>query len=81
MFVLGATVAGPVLTIETSAELLAGVTLMLQVLLVTITGTESVALALKEEVPPAPVGVPVTAPVEVLRVKPGGSDPGVIENV
>jgi hypothetical protein len=81
MFVLGAAVAGPVLTIETSAELVAGVTVMLQ-LLPTVTGTESVALAVKEKgLPAAVVGVPVTAPEAVFRLKPGGSDPGAIENV
>lgn len=81
MFESAATVAGPVFVMETSAALPAGVTVILQVLLVTNTGTASVALALKEEVPPAPVGVPVTAPVDVFRVKPVGSDPRVIENV
>jgi hypothetical protein len=81
MFAFGATVAGPVLTIETSAELAAGVTVMLQLLL-TVTGVESVALAVKEKgLPTAVVGVPVTAPEAVFRLKPGGSDPGVIENV
>jgi hypothetical protein len=30
---------------------------------------------------PAVVGVPVIAPVEVFRVKPGGSEPLMIENV
>jgi hypothetical protein len=80
MFVFGATVAGPVLTIETSAELVAGVTVMLQLLL-TVTGTESVALAVKEKgLPTAVVGAPVTAPEVVFRLKPGGSDPGAIEN-
>jgi len=80
-FEFGAIVAGPVLLIEISAELAAGVTLTLQVLLVTKTGTESVALVLNEEVPPAPVGVPVIAPVEEFRIKPAGSVPAVMENV
>jgi ABC-type transport system involved in cytochrome c biogenesis permease component len=84
MFANAGAVAGPVLTIETSAELAAGVTVMLQLLFVTVTGgaSESLALALKEKgLPTAVVGVPVTAPVVVFRVKPAGSDPGVIENV
>ena len=69
---------------ETSAELVDGVTVMPQVLLVAVTGvgvSESVALVLKEDTPPAPVGVPVTAPVVAFRFKPAGSDPGVIVNV
>ena len=50
-----------------------GATLMLQ-LLVAVTGgpAESVAVSPKLEIPPAPVGVPVTAPVEAFRFKPGG---------
>ena len=73
-----ATVAGALLTIETSAA--AATTVMLQ-LLVPIPDAESWALATKED-RPATVGVPVIAPVEGLRrVKPGGSDPPVIENV
>jgi hypothetical protein len=53
---------------------------MLQ-LLVPLPATKSSALAVKEEVPPDPVGVPVTAPVEAFRSRLAGSDPGVIENV
>jgi hypothetical protein len=50
MFAVAGTVAGPVLLIETSAVLVAGVTVMLQVLLVAVTGvaSESTAMALKE---------------------------------
>jgi ABC-type transport system involved in cytochrome c biogenesis permease component len=84
MVASAAAFAGPVLTIETSAELVAGVTAMLQVLLVIVTGgiSESVALAVKEKgLPTAVVGVPVTPPVVWFRVKPAGSEPGVIENV
>jgi len=78
MFVLVATVAGPLLTIETSAA--AAATVMLQVLLVAFTDAESRALVVKEKLPAA-VGVPVMAPVEgVMAPKPGGSDP-VMENV
>jgi hypothetical protein len=56
---------------------------MLQLLLVAVTGgaAESVALVLKEEVPPAPVGAPVTAPVEAFRFKPVGSDPAVTKKL
>jgi hypothetical protein len=53
--------------------------MMLQ-LLAAVPSTESRALALKELVPPKPVGVPVIAPVEAFGIKPGGSDP-VIEYV
>jgi hypothetical protein len=49
--------------------------------LVAVPLTESSALVVKEEVPPDPVGVPVTAPVEPFKLKPAGSDPGVMENV
>ena len=41
----------------------------------------SLTLAVNELAPPPPVGVPVIAPVVVLRVKPAGSDPVAIENV
>ena len=41
---------------------------------------ESTTSAVKLYVP-AVVGVPVIAPVDVLSVKPGGSEPLVIENV
>jgi hypothetical protein len=74
--VFGATVAGPLLRIETSAE--AAATAMLQ-LLVPVTDAESRALALKGKVP-AKVGVPRRSPVAGTTLKPGGSDP-VIENV
>jgi hypothetical protein len=47
---------------------------------VAVLSCESTTLAVKLYVP-AVVGVPVMAPVEVLRVKPGGSEPLVIENV
>ena len=77
MFVLVATVAGPLLTIETSAA--AAATVMLQVLLVALTDAESRTLALKGKVP-AEVGVPMSSPVAATRLRPGGSDP-VIENV
>jgi hypothetical protein len=40
---------------------------------------ESTTLAVKPYVP-AVVGVPVIVPVEELSVKPGGSEPLVIEN-
>jgi hypothetical protein len=75
-----AKVAGPVLVIETSAWLPAGATTMLQ-LLVAVPLAKSSTLVVKEEVPPAPVGVPLTTPVEAFRIKPAGSDPGAIENV
>ena len=68
--------AGPVLTIETSAE--AGSTVMLQ-LLVPVADAKSRTLALKGKVP-AVVGVPMRSPVAGTRFKIGGSDP-VIENV
>ena len=77
MFVLVATVAGPLLTIETSAA--AAATVMLQVLLVAFTDAESRALVVKEKLPAA-VGVPVSSPVAATRLKPSGSDP-VMENV
>jgi len=77
MFVLVATVVGPLLTIETSAA--AAATAMLQEL-VAVPDPESRALVLKGKLP-ATVGVPVIAPVEgVMGPKPVGSDP-VIENV
>jgi hypothetical protein len=41
---------------------------------------ESTTWAVKLKVP-AVVGVPVIAPVELFKVKPGGSEPLVIENV
>ena len=41
---------------------------------------ESTTLAVKLYVPVV-VGVPVMAPVEALRLKPGGSEPLVIEKV
>ena len=41
---------------------------------------ESTTWAVKVNVPAA-VGVPVTAPVDALSVKPAGSEPLVIENV
>ena len=52
-------------------------------LLVAVTGgtAESVALVLKNEAPPAPVGLPVIAPVEAFRFKPVGSDPAVIKKL
>ena len=55
---------------------------MLQVL-VAVTGgaSESVALVLNEEVPPAAVAIPVIAPVEEFRVRPAGSDPGATKKV
>jgi hypothetical protein len=79
MFVFGATVAGPLLAIETLAW--AAATLMLQ-LLVAVPDAESLTLLTNEEVPAA-VGVPIRSPVDGIRVKPGGSDAGVgvIENV
>lgn len=77
MFVFGATVAGPLLMIETSAWL-AAVMVMLQLWLA-VFGTESVALAVKTSKLIGPVGVPVTAPVKPFRIKFGGSAP-VIEN-
>ena len=80
MFAPPETVAGPVLAIETSAWLAAGATTMLQ-LLVAVPLRESSALVVKDDVPPDPVGVPVTVPVETFRLKPAGSDPGAIENV
>jgi hypothetical protein len=43
-----------------------------------VVGAESLTLAVKVFAP-AVVGVPVTAPVEELRVKPAGSTPGVME--
>jgi hypothetical protein len=52
---------------------------MLQ-LAVAVLPFESTTWAVKLYVP-AVVGVPVIAPVEVLSVKPGGSDPLTIENV
>jgi hypothetical protein len=78
-FVFSATVAGPLLRIETSAE--AAAMAMLQ-LLVPVPDAESCALDAKEKVP-AEVGVPMRSPVAVTRLKPGGSDAGVgvIENV
>jgi len=77
MFLFAATLAGPLLTTETSAE--AAATVMLQ-LLVPVPDAESWALATKED-RPAAVGVPAIAPVEgLMGPKPGGSDP-VIENV
>jgi hypothetical protein len=41
---------------------------------------ESVAVTVKLKVP-AVVGVPVTAPVDALSVRPGGREPAVIANV
>jgi hypothetical protein len=41
---------------------------------------ESVAVTVKLNVP-AVVGVPVTAPVDGLRVRPGGREPAVIAKV
>jgi hypothetical protein len=76
MFVLVATVVGPLLTIETSAA--AAATAMLQEL-VAVPDPESRALVLKGKAP-AEVGVPIRSPVAATRLKPGGSDP-VIENV
>jgi len=76
MFVLVATVVGPVLLIETLTW--AAATTMLQ-LLVPVADAESKALALKGEVP-AKVGVPMRTPVVGTRFKPDGSDP-VVENV
>ena len=52
---------------------------MLQ-LLAALPDRESRALAPKEVVRQGPDGIPVTTPVEAVRLKPGGSDP-VIENV
>jgi hypothetical protein len=78
MFVLVATVVGPLLTIETSAEPAA--TAMLQLLVPVSAGdAESRALALKGKAP-AEVGVPMRSPVAGTRPKPGASDP-VVENV
>ena len=51
--------------------------MMLQ-LFVALTDAESRTRAVNA-MTPAPDGVPVTAPVEAVRLKPGGSDP-VIEN-
>ena len=62
-----------------SAGIVGGLTtvvVMLQ-LLVAVPAAESETLAPK--VLPPPVGVPVTAPVEAFRFKPGGSAP--VENV
>jgi hypothetical protein len=53
-------------------------TTMLQ-LEVAVLPWESTTLAVKPYVP-AVVGVPVIVPVEELSVKPGGSEPLVIEN-
>ena len=41
---------------------------------VAVVGVPSTTLTLKEVVP-APVGVPLIAPVDVFKVKPAGSDP------
>jgi hypothetical protein len=77
MFAFVAAVAGPLLTIETSAE--AAATAMLQ-LLVPVANAESRTLALKGKVP-AKVGVPMRSPVAgMTETRPGGSDP-VVENV
>ena len=75
----GATVAGPLLAIETLAA--AAATVMLQLLLA-VPDAESRTLAPKGKVP-VPVGVPIRSPVAGTRLRPGGSDPGVgeIENV
>ena len=82
MFAPAATVAGvgPVLMIETSAWAATIVMLQLLVAVPGVGDAESWTLAVK--VPPVPVGVPVIAPGGVLRrLKPGGSDPPVIEYV
>jgi hypothetical protein len=71
MFAGHATVAGPLLVIETSAWV--ATTVILQ-LLVTSPDVESWALLVKKEMPAA-VGVPVIAPVEALSVSPAGSEP------
>jgi hypothetical protein len=76
MFAGQATVAGPLLVIETSAW--AATTVMLQ-LLVALPDAESWALLVKKEMPAA-VGVPVMAPVEGFRVRPAGSAPEAIVN-
>jgi hypothetical protein len=55
------------------------VVVMLQPL-VALPAAASPALAAKGKEPMTPVGVPVTTPVEVVRLKPGGNDP-VMENV
>jgi hypothetical protein len=78
MLLFGFAVAGPLLTIETSAW--APATAMVQ-LWVALFGTESVTWTVYEKgLPVVVVGVPVTAPVEPFRAfKPVGSDPAVIE--
>ena len=43
--------------------------------------SESVTVTVKFAAGPAVVGVPVIAPVELLRVKPAGSEPAVMANV
>ena len=53
---------------------------MLQLLLAIPKPVESTTWVVKEK-SPAVVGVPVIAPVEELIVRPGGSDPAVIEKV
>jgi hypothetical protein len=78
MFVLVATVVGPVLLIETLTW--AAATTMLQLLVPVAAGdAESTAMALKEKVP-AVVGVPMRSPVAGTTFKTDGSDP-VVENV
>jgi len=71
MFAGQATIAGPLMVIETSAW--AATTVMLQ-LLVASPDAESRAWLVKKEMPAA-VGVPVMAPVEGLSVRPAGSAP------
>jgi hypothetical protein len=86
MFPLAITVAGPVLTIETSAVAVAGTTVMLQLASAEV-GMVSTTWPPKgkgQELGPAQVGVPVIAPVEGFRLKAGepvGSDPEAIEYV
>jgi len=58
----------------------AGAMVMLQLMVTVATPLESVTVAEKLDVP-AVVGVPVMAPVEVLRVKPAGNDPLLMLNV
>jgi hypothetical protein len=78
MFEFATTMAGPILVIETSAAVLAGLTMMLQLAPAEV-GAVSVTLALKLKVF-ATVGVPVIAPVERFRPKDVGSEPEAIEN-
>jgi hypothetical protein len=65
---------------DDGAGVVAGATVVVMLqLAVAVPAAESAATAVKVSGPPV-VGVPKTAPVEVFRVKPGGSAP-VIEYV